>query len=45
MRYDREHENSVRRHTGQSEFENNSTTEKERYLIWDRFMIPDLFPF
>jgi hypothetical protein len=45
MRYDREHENLVWWHTGESAFENNSATERERYLIWDRFIIPDWFPF
>ncbi|MCJ7636733.1 MAG: hypothetical protein MUO21_04520 [Nitrososphaeraceae archaeon] len=26
-------------HTGESEFENNSTSEREQYLIWERYKI------
>jgi hypothetical protein len=36
---------SVWWHTGESEFENNSTLERERLLFWERFKIPGWLPF
>jgi hypothetical protein len=44
MRYDKDHENSVWWHTGESEFESHSTFERQRYLIWERFIIPEWMP-
>jgi hypothetical protein len=44
MRYDKEYNNSVWWHTGESEFENMSTPERKRHLIWERFMIPEWLP-
>ena len=43
--YDQENKNSVWWHTGESEFENTSTSERQRYLIWERYKIPDWMPF
>lgn len=45
MHYEKVHNNSVWWHTGESEFENMSTPERERHVIWERFMIPDWMPF
>jgi len=45
MHYNKEHENSVWWHTGESEFENTSISERERHLIWERFEIPTWLSF
>jgi hypothetical protein len=45
MHYDQEHDNSVWWHTGESEFENNSISVRERHKIWERFKIPKWLPF
>jgi hypothetical protein len=45
MRYDKEQENSVWWHSGESEFERYSTLERERFLIWERYKIPEWIPF
>ena len=43
--YDKLYNKSTWWHTGESEFENNSTSERERHLIWERFKIPGWLPF
>jgi hypothetical protein len=45
MHYDTLHNKSTWWHTGESEYENNSTLERERHLIWERFKIPEWMPF
>jgi hypothetical protein len=45
MSYNRIHDSSVWWHTGESEFESNSTFERQRYFIWERFKIPEWLPF
>jgi len=45
MRYSQERDNAVYWHTGESEYENNSTSERERHLIWERYKIPKWLPF
>jgi hypothetical protein len=46
MHYDKANdENSVWWHTGESEFESMSTSERERHLIWERLKFPIWLPF
>jgi len=45
MRYDQKHKSLVWWHTGESELENISTSERERHLIWEKFKIPIWLPF
>jgi hypothetical protein len=39
------HDNSVWWHTGETEFESSSTFERQRYLIWERYKIPEWLSF
>jgi len=45
MSYNRIHDNSVWWHTGELEFESNSTLKRQRYFIWERFKISEWLPF
>jgi len=45
MRYNQNRDNSVWWHTGESEFESYSTSEREYHLIWEKFKIPEWLPF
>ena len=45
MSYNRIHDSSAWWHTGESEFESNSPFERQRYLMWERFRIPEWLPF
>jgi len=43
--YSRIHDSSVWWHTGELEFESNSTLKRQRYFIWERFKISEWLPF
>jgi hypothetical protein len=45
MRYNLKTRKSVWWHTGESEFETSYSTERERHLIWERYLIPGWLPF
>jgi hypothetical protein len=45
MRYDYDQDRSVWWHTGESEFENNSTLDRDRHIIWERFKFPTWLTF